>query len=370
MSPPMGYSPEPIAAHEPETSKPHTTEISVQGLRSPLGNNDNGNGLTKREIVVFSDFDGTIFMQDTGHILFDSHGCGPDKRHQLDEEIKTGARSFREVSEEMWSSLKVPFEDGFNVMKRSLEIDPDFKDFHDFCIKHGIPFNVISAGLKPILRRVLDEFLGEKDSKRIDIIANDAKISPDGTTWKPIWRHNTPLGHDKAASIVEYRTVASSENNGTMPLIIFIGDGVSDLAAAQEADVLFARRGLALEEYCIENGIKYYPFDTFADIKAKLIEIMKEDQKATRGQGKPVNYNPRANFWRKTTKKVPRFVKHSTNEDRMHLWPQTFTVKNDENKGPSTNGKTKQPEKQSEQQPEQQSEKQPEQQTEKELVLA
>lgn len=101
-------------------------------------------------------------MQDTGHILFDAHGCGVKRREELDDEIKNGTRSFREVSEEMWGSLNVPFEDGFEVMKGALEIDPAFLEFHNFCIRNNIPFNVISAGLKPILRRVLDEFLGKK----------------------------------------------------------------------------------------------------------------------------------------------------------------------------------------------------------------
>lgn len=118
-------------------------------------------------LTSFLDFDGTIFMQDTGHILFDAHGCGAKRREELDEEIKNGVRSFREVSEEMWGSLNVPFDDGFDVMKGALEIDPAFLEFHNFCIKNNIPFNVISAGLKPILRRVLDEFLGKKQVSSI-----------------------------------------------------------------------------------------------------------------------------------------------------------------------------------------------------------
>jgi len=101
-------------------------------------------------------------MQDTGHILFDHHGCGTKRREELDEQIKTGERSFRAVSEDMWGSLNVPFEDGFVIMKEKLEIDRDFNQFHEFCISNEIPFNVISAGLKPILRKVLDVFLGEE----------------------------------------------------------------------------------------------------------------------------------------------------------------------------------------------------------------
>ena len=155
-----------------------------------------------------ADFDGTIFMQDTGHILFDAHGCGSQRREILDEQIKTGERSFREVSEEMWGSLNVPFEDGFEVMEKTLEIDPAFQVFHKFCIANKIPFNVISAGLKPILRKVLDTFLGEEESAHIDIVANDAHITEDGSEWKPVWRHDTELGHDKALSIAEAREEA------------------------------------------------------------------------------------------------------------------------------------------------------------------
>jgi 2,3-diketo-5-methylthio-1-phosphopentane phosphatase len=209
----------------------------------------------------YIDFDGTIFMQDTGHILFDNHGCGPTRREILDEQIKTGERSFREVSEEMWGSLNVPFEDGFEVMEKTLDIDPDFQAFHKFCINNNIPFNVISAGLKPILRKVLDTFLGEEESAHIEIVANDANITKDGKTWEPIWRHDTELGHDKALSITEYRDSAKLESeDGTIPLIVLIGDGVSDLPAAREADVLFARRGLRLEEYCVEHKIREYSY--------------------------------------------------------------------------------------------------------------
>jgi len=275
------------------------------------------------------DFDGTIFMQDTGHILFDTHGCGSDRRQILDEQIKTGERSFREVSEEMWGSLNVPFEDGFEVMKKTLEIDPDFQAFHKFCIANKILFNVISAGLKPILRKVLDTFLGEEQSAHIDIVANDVEITEDGSEWKPVWRHDTELGHDKALSINEARDQAKlTAEDGTIPLIVFIGDGVSDLPAAREADVLFARSGLRLEEYCVENKIAYIAFDTFADIQKEVAKIMIEDERKTHGQGKPARFNPRANLWRRVSSKnaVPMYVAATpSKEEKIFLWPNAFS---------------------------------------------
>ncbi|CZT19220.1 probable 2,3-diketo-5-methylthio-1-phosphopentane phosphatase, putative [Ramularia collo-cygni] len=290
---------------------------------------DASNMGTSRKIICFSDFDGTICMEDTGHILTNAYGCGPDKREILDAQIKSGERSFREVSDEMWGSLDVPFEDGFKALEEGLQLDQDFKQFHQFCRNNDIPFNVISAGLKPVLRRVLDHFLGEEQSSSIEIVANDAVIDAEGHAWKPIWRHNTDLGHDKALSIEEYKTQAKLESSdGTIPMIVFIGDGISDLAAAGQSDLLFARRGLALEEHCLKNKIDYVPYDTFADIQREVVRVAKLDQVKTKGQGLPVKFNPRANLWRRISSKnaVPIFKAMTPSvEERAFLWPETLT---------------------------------------------
>lgn len=278
-------------------------------------------------IALCTDFDGTIFMQDTGRTLFDNFGCGPERRAVLAAQLESGERSFREVSDDLYASLDVPFEDGFAVMKTASDIDPDFQAFHEFCINNNIPFNVISAGLKPVLRRVLDHFLGEEASQHIEIVANDADISADGSEWKAVWRHDTDLGHDKALSITEYREDAQMKSdNGTIPMITFIGDGVSDLPAAREADVLFARRGLRLESYCIENKLADIPFDTFADIQKEVIKIAKADDEKTRGLGSPNNFNPRANMWRQASSRAAAsiFATLSPREEKMFIWPETF----------------------------------------------
>jgi Uncharacterized conserved protein, possibly involved in methylthioadenosine recycling len=63
----------------------------------------------------------------------------------------------------MWGSLSIPFGDGFDIMEKTLQMDPGFREFHQYCVREGFPFNVISAGLKPVLQRTLDIFLGEKE---------------------------------------------------------------------------------------------------------------------------------------------------------------------------------------------------------------
>ena len=171
-------------------------------------------------------------------------------------------------------------------------------------------------------------------SSHIEIVANDAKITTteESSKWEAVWRHpDTELGHDKAQSINDYKDAARLESdNGTIPMIIFIGDGVSDLAAAREADVLFARRGLRLEEYCIENKIDHIPFDTFADIQKEVIRIAKLDDQKTHGEGLPSNFNPRANMWRRASSKsgfnmnVWNMMTPSK-EEKAFVWPENFT---------------------------------------------
>ncbi|EPQ65984.1 Bgt-1008 [Blumeria graminis f. sp. tritici] len=321
MSTTKNYSKNLITTNVNEEYFSKKDEVAVQSK--------NTSKTLKRKVICFSDFDGTIFLQDTGHILFDAHGCGPTRRATLEAQIASGERSFRDVSEEMWASLRVPFDDGFALMKSSLDIDPHFKSFHQYCLAHDIPFNIISAGLKPVLRKVLDAFLGEEESGHISIVANEAIISEGGSKWKPIWRHDNELGHNKAVSVQEAREQAKLTcEDGTIPLIVFIGDGISDLPAAREADVLFARRGLKLESYCIEHQIPFIAFDTFADIQREVQKIREEDERETSGRGVPVRFNPRANLWRRVSSKnsVPQFLAGTlSNEEKIILMPEEIS---------------------------------------------
>jgi len=59
--------------------------------------------------------------------------------------------------------MQIPLDEAFGVMKTSLRIDPGFQTFHHFCMSNDIPFHVLSAGLEPVLRRVLEYYLGEKE---------------------------------------------------------------------------------------------------------------------------------------------------------------------------------------------------------------
>jgi 2-hydroxy-3-keto-5-methylthiopentenyl-1-phosphate phosphatase len=69
----------------------------------------------------------------------------------LDKQIASGERSFRDVSEEMWGSLNVPFDSGFEVLAKELVIDPDFQKFHKFCVANDMYVFTISPETTVVL---------------------------------------------------------------------------------------------------------------------------------------------------------------------------------------------------------------------------
>jgi 2-hydroxy-3-keto-5-methylthiopentenyl-1-phosphate phosphatase len=98
------------------------------------------------------------------------------------------------------------------------------------------------------------------------IVANKIKIHPD--RWEIIYIDDTDYGHDKGTQLrLAKQKLAHEEEK---PLIVFIGDGVSDLSAAKEADIVFAKQGKDLEVWCKREGIMYTPWHDFSVILKHL----------------------------------------------------------------------------------------------------
>ena len=65
------------------------------------------------------------------------------------------------------------------------------------------------------------------------------------------------FGHDKSRAIRPYSALASDHR----PILIYCGDGVSDISAARETDLLFAKTGRDLIKHCVIEDIPFYSFD-------------------------------------------------------------------------------------------------------------
>ncbi|KAL3456120.1 HAD-like domain-containing protein [Aspergillus heterothallicus] len=221
-------------------------------------------------MIFFTDFDGTITLQDSNDYLVDNFGFGRQNREVLELELLQGKITFREAFRTMLDSVQLPFEKCLQALKENVEFDAHFIAFYHWAKEHEVPIVVLSSGMAPVIQSLLEKLLGDKP-ENIFVVAND--IQPrqgkdkecdhiNKRDWEISFRDNSHFGHDKSLAIRPYRELTSRNR----PTLLYAGDGVSDLSAASETDILFAKSGMGLVKYCKQEGIPFAPFDTWASV--------------------------------------------------------------------------------------------------------
>ncbi|KAF8461408.1 putative 3-phosphoserine phosphatase [Kalaharituber pfeilii] len=218
--------------------------------------------------IVFSDFDGTITLKDSNDYLTDNIGYGEKRRRDLNLEVLHGNWTFRDAFKDMLDSIKTPFPECIEILRKNIKLDPGFKPFYEWCLQENIPVIVLSSGMEPIIRALLTDLVGPS-AKNLQIISNQVDIHNDGS-WNIVFRDPSDFGHDKSLAIKPYNKAPQGER----PTLFYCGDGVSDLSAARETDLLFAKHGHDLITYCEREGIPFTVFHTFEDIHKKVKDVV------------------------------------------------------------------------------------------------
>ncbi|KAL7271132.1 hypothetical protein RUND412_006139 [Rhizina undulata] len=235
--------------------------------------------------LIFSDFDGTITFKDSNDFLTDNVGFGAERRKELNKEILEGKVTFRKAFKEMLDSVKLPFPKCIEYLRQSIKLDPGFIWFHRWCVAQNIPVVVVSSGLEQVIRALLLDLLG-RPAEQVPIYSNKAKISEDKKAWEIEYRDDSDYGHDKSIAIKE--VIEKYTKTGPRPTVFYFGDGVSDLSAAREADLLFAKEGYDLITYCEREGVPFTTFKDFKDIDRVVKEIVEgkvtTDELAAKGR--------------------------------------------------------------------------------------
>jgi 2,3-diketo-5-methylthio-1-phosphopentane phosphatase len=206
---------------------------------------------------IFSDFDGTITETDTLVFLATHLGGGPRMVEAIGRLIGEGKLSLRDgIAAEMRSICK-PFVEAERLLREQVRIDAGFAPLARWCGERKIPLTILSAGF----HQIIDLFISRNEFPHLEILAND--IHPNEEVgWQCQFRDRTDWGHDKASPLKEARRRGE--------YVIFIGDGLSDHAAAEAADEVFAKHALA--EYCRERRINCHEYQTFNEILKRLQE--------------------------------------------------------------------------------------------------
>ena len=215
--------------------------------------------------VVFCDFDGTITPVDvTDQIL--AQLAHPSWR-EIEREWMLGLIGSRECLERQIALVDAPAEE-LHAVVDAVAIDSDFKSFCKFARKQRLPLYILSDGFDYVIRRVLKR-AGAARYFRSGSNLFASALRPEGRRLAPFFPHlPEPCAHGCATCKAELIRRLREDRQP----VIFIGDGMSDRIAVEEADVVFAKRHLLA--YCRENGIACHSFDSFKDIQAMLVKLL------------------------------------------------------------------------------------------------
>ena len=170
----------------------------------------------------------------------------------------------------MMDSIDTPFPECIRLLCQNIKLDPGFSDFYKWSRKAKVPVVVLSSGMVPIIRALLMELVGPTASD-IEIVANEVVDKPPKTKdqeggWDCQFHDDSGFGHDKSLTIRPYARYFTEHPDEPRPTMLYAGDGVSDLSAAKETDLLFAKKGRDLVTYCEREGIPFTVFEDWSSI--------------------------------------------------------------------------------------------------------
>ncbi len=209
-------------------------------------------------LVIFCDFDGTFAAQDVGSTLAQRHAGA--RREVLWPRLERGELTAWQYNLELLEGLALP-EAELEAFLRTVELDPGAGPLIEWCEQRAIPFRVLSDGFDRNLDR-----LQELSGIRFAYDANHLRY--EHGVWRIAAGHPNPdcgcgTGVCKRSRIEHFR----SRHPGVP--VVHIGDGrVSDLCAADAADIVFAKKSLA--EELASRGAPYEPFETLHDVVDRL----------------------------------------------------------------------------------------------------
>ena len=142
------------------------------------------------------------------------------------------------------------------------ELDPTFAPFVTFCRSHNLPVFILSEGMDLYIRPML------KRSDLDDLIVHSNRAVFENGRLRIEFPFEERIcagcGNCKAARMGEYR-----DEVGGDCILAFVGDGYSDACAAQEADLVFAKKDLV--RYCEDESISYNEFRDFDDVASQML---------------------------------------------------------------------------------------------------
>src|SRR5215470_12320034 len=182
-------------------------------------------------VRMYVDFDGTVTLGDTTDAILERFASAAWQT--IEEQWVAGHIGSRDCLARQIGLLRVSPE-VLDDFVGAVEFDRDFPAFVTLCRDHGVPITVVSDGLDRVASAVL-----ERAGVNAPLIANHLEWLGDDR-----WRLSFPHARGDCRSAAgNCKCVALADDSETISILI--GDGRSDICAAESANLVLAKGILA-----------------------------------------------------------------------------------------------------------------------------
>ena len=181
----------------------------------------------------------------------------PEVFREAEERLQEKRLSLHEVIRREFEPVRAPLDEVVGWVLDSVRIRPGFGELVALARERGWRLVVVSSGFEELIAPVLaQDGLGD-----VELLANH--VEPDPAGWKVEFRDDRECG--TCGEPCKRATVDALGRGGE---VVYVGDGYSDRCAAEAADFVFARDGLAA--YLRERGVSFEPFEDFFGVAERL----------------------------------------------------------------------------------------------------
>ena len=212
-----------------------------------------------KKFCIVSDFDGTITDRDGLYAFIQIYAKGDWEK--VEQDWTDGKISSKECLIEEFKLVPNLSEKLIEEFIKTMNIDETFSDFYQFIHEKNIDLYIVSDGVDYFI----DKILGKYGLNNLKIISNHGEFKNGIFEWSFPNDSKNCINNAGTCKCEVLKNLYKEYNE-----IWYIGDGVSDYCVADKADILFAKKRLA--KYCEEKKIKFFEYESFKDIKEKLIK--------------------------------------------------------------------------------------------------
>jgi len=206
-------------------------------------------------MIIQCDFDGTIITNNMSLLLREKFATGD--WWQIENDYLRGYLTVEQSNKLQYVLIKEPKEKLQEFVCQHIEVRPGFLEFARYCQDTGIPLVIVSSGLDFYIETVLIQI----GMRNLELHCGQTSFGKDGI----IVSYTGPEGNiiNEGFKKKYLAWLKKRDNN-----IIYIGDGLSDLEAARNADYVFATGHLL--RLLSTDSIACSAFSDFYDLLAQL----------------------------------------------------------------------------------------------------